>query len=481
MGPFPSLVIRGVTVIDGTGAAPFGPATVVVEQDRITGILSSDDPAAVAAEHGAEVIDGRGQFLIPGLVDCHAHLDSTITADFGTLNDPEYVLKLWLAHGITTVRDVAALLGLDWTVEHKRRSAAGMIAAPRILVYPVFPHLEEYANPEAARQWVRDVRERGADGVKFMMGSHAPEAVLLPIAGTVVEPAAEVYHAIVDEAQSLEMGLAIHNAPNSAFTILEAARAGIDSYEHIGGLTTTRQDTDPVGGFAGCASPTSEIVRDQIAELVELGLTIDPTLAVHEALRDEMRLRTADWHADYAMPNLTEAFEPSPKSHGSAIFQDWTTTDEVQWSGLIRGCMDFLNAFKDAGGRVTTGSDAGYIYLIYGFGLIREMELLREAGFTPMEAIQAATKNGAEVVRLGHETGTIEMGKKADLVLVGEDPLRNLKVLYGTGHLRYNPETARPERVGGIRYTIRDGIVWDAQALLADVRAMVAAAKAKPE
>jgi imidazolonepropionase-like amidohydrolase len=112
---------------------------------------------------------------------------------------------------------------------------------------------------------------------------------------------------------------------------------------------------------------------------------------------------------------------------------------------------------------------------LYGFGFIRELELLREAGFHPLEVISAATIKGAEALGMADQIGSVEVGKLADLVLVDANPLENLKVLYGTGALVLN-ENNEPTRIGGVRYTIKDGIVYDAKALLGDVRNLVQAA-----
>jgi imidazolonepropionase-like amidohydrolase len=143
--------------------------------------------------------------------------------------------------------------------------------------------------------------------------------------------------------------------------------------------------------------------------------------------------------------------------------------------------MEFLNEYKNRGGRVTTGSDSGFIYKLYGFDYIRELELLQEAGFHPLEVIRAATFSGAEALTEPKgktpDFGTVRPGMLADLVLVEENPLANLKVLYGTGAIRVNDETGNVERVGGVRYVIKDGIVYDAKRLLADVEKIVAAAK----
>lgn len=104
---------------------------------------------------------------------------------------------------------------------------------------------------------------------------------------------------------------------------------------------------------------------------------------------------------------------------------------------------------------------------------------MREAGFHPLEVIRSATNQAAEALGMDDEIGTIQVGKKADLVIVPENPIENLKVLYGTGWIRLNDDTREVERVGGVKYTIKDGIIFDARALLADVRAMVEAQKAE--
>jgi hypothetical protein len=213
-------------------------------------------------------------------------------------------------------------------------------------------------------------------------------------------------------------------------------------------------------------------VRD---ELISLDFTLNPTMTIYEASRDLMREMNADWHQEYTLPTLWDFFQPSRYAHGSYWF-DWTTDDEIAWKKNFQQWMTFLNDYKNHGGRVTTGSDAGYIFKVYGFAFIRELELLREAGFNALEVIQSATINGAEALGMADEIGSIRIGKKADLVVVSENPLPNFKVLYGTGHFRLNKKN-QPVRVGGVNYTIKDGIVYHAKTLLAEVKAMVKKAK----
>lgn len=481
-GPFNRLVIENANLVDGTGAPNRGPVTIVIEGDRIVDIRGGTTGGLHGVHggygEGARVIDAGGKFVLPGFVDAHSHLGTPSHAAAGSLTDPEYVLKLWLAHGITTVRDVGALMGLDWTLEHKRRSAAGEISAPRIVVHGLFP--ERLDSPEDARKWVRAVHRKGADGVKFL--GAAPELIAAAMA----------------EAQKLKMKTAYHHAQVSVtrINVLDSARLGLDSMEHWYGLPeamfedrviqdyphdynySNEQDRFGEAGrlWLQAAAPGSPTWNETIAELLALDFTLDPTFTIYEAARDVMRARNAEWHAEYTMPYIMRAFEPNPAVHGSFFF-DWTTAHEIAWRHNYRRWMQFVNDYKNAGGRVTAGSDAGFIYKLYGFAYVRELELLQEAGFHPLEVLRSATLSGAELLGMDRDIGSVELGKKADLVIVDENPLANFKVLYGTGHRRLNMESGQMETTGGIRYTIKDGIVFDAKALLQDVRELVAEQK----
>ena len=214
----------------------------------------------------------------------------------------------------------------------------------------------------------------------------------------------------------------------------------------------------------------------RLGEFHDLDFYINPTLTIYAAGRDVMRARNADWHALYTLPSLQEYYVPSRIDHGS-YWYDWTSHDEIAWKNFYRVWMQFLNEYKNRGGKVTVGSDSGFIYQLYGFGTILELELLQEAGFHPLEVIRAATMHGAQEIfkPLGTpiEYGVIRAGLRADLIIVEENPLANMKVLYGTGAVKLNDETGRPERVGGVKWTIKDGIVYDAKQLLKDVEEMV--------
>jgi len=483
-GPFKRLILRGVIVINGEGAPPIGPMDVVIEGNRIASIVNVGSPGVPVKEserpeagEDDRVMQLEGYYLLPGFIDMHAHFGGD---DQGA--PAEYPAKLWLAHGITTIREPGSFNGLEWVQNHQRRSEKNTIAAPRIVPYLGFgmgadgPFLE----PEEARVWVRGIASDGASGIKFF---GAPP---------------EIMAAALDEARNQGLGSAMHHAQLDVvqWNVLDSARAGLTSMEHWYGLPEAMFEDQVIQdypadynysneqdrfGQAGrlwkeAAPPGSEkwnTVRD---ELIELDFTLDPTLTIYEASRDLMREMNADWQQDYAHPSLWAFFQPSRYAHGSYWF-DWTTADEIAWKQNYQLWMQFLDDYKNHGGRVTLGSDSGYIWKLYGFGYIREMELLQEAGFSPLEVIRSATIEGAEALGMDDRIGSIRPGKLADLVITEYNPLENFKVLYGTGHFRLNDDN-QPVRVGGVRYTIKDGIVYDARELLSDVREIVIEARA---
>ena len=482
-GPFAKLVITNVNVIDGTGAPAYGPVEIEITANRITQITAiggTRDFGGVGKQYGTDtkVIDGAGGFVLPGFINTHDHIGTPTHAYGGKLTSSNYVFKLLLAHGITTVRDVGSLMGLRWTMRHRELSASNIISAPRILAYALFP--EKTPTPEAAVKWVRAVHEAGADGVKFLGASP------------------EVFKAAIAEINRLDMGSAYHHSQLAVTrqNALQSAKLGVHSIEHWYGLPEAmfsdktvqnypsnynyndEQDRFRQAGrlWAQGVEPGSDRWRQTIDDLIDTGVTLNPTFVVYEASRDLSRAKTLPWHADYTMPYAWQSWQPNPRVHGSYFF-DWKSEDEIAWRNNYRLWMQFVNDFKNAGGRVSVGEDSGFMYALYGFSYIRELELLQEAGFHPLEVIRAATLNGAELLRMNEDIGTVAIGKKADLVLVQENPLDNLKLLYGTNGERYDFASGAIVSSTGIRYTIKDGMVFDAKLMLQQVREMVMAEK----
>ena len=388
-----------------------------------------------------------------------------------------------MGHGITTIRDPYCSNGLDWVLEHKAKSTRNSITAPRILAYTGFGqgNNNPINSPQEAREWIRENSEKGADGVKFF-GARP-----------------DIFAAALDENQKLGLRSACHHAQLNVarWNVLHSARAGLTSMEHWYGLPealftdrtvqdfpldynyNNEQDRFEEAGrlWSQAAPPYSEHWNKVMTELLKLDLTLDPTFNIYEASRDLMRARRAEWHEEYTLPSLWRFYQPSKISHGS-YWHNWGTEQEVNWRENYRLWMTFVNEYKNRGGRVTAGSDSGFIFQLYGFGFIRELELLREAGFHPLEVIMAATLNASQALGMEEKIGTAEVGKLADLVIVDQNPLENLKVLYGTGAIKLT-EDNQVVRVGGVKFTIKDGIIYDAKKLLADVRDMVKEAKEK--
>jgi imidazolonepropionase len=174
IGPFKRLVLRGATVIDGTGAPPIGPIDIVVEQGRIAelrkvGYAGAPIHPKRRPAKGDHEIDCHGKFVTPGFIDCHAHAGVAYHATHGWVPPVDYVYKLWLAHGVTTVREMGSFNGLGWMLDQRALSAENKIAAPRLLSYVYVPvvndMLKTIHTPDQARAWLRRIKERGADGV----------------------------------------------------------------------------------------------------------------------------------------------------------------------------------------------------------------------------------------------------------------------------------------------------------------------------
>jgi hypothetical protein len=484
-GPYTQLIIRGVTLINGTGAPPFGPVDIVIEKNRIVKIQNVGSPSLPinaarrpALKEGGKEINCEGMYAMPGFIDMHGHIGGK---EQGT--PAEYVFKLWMAHGITTIRDPSAGNGLSWVLEHKTKSLENTITAPRIFAYTAFGQGSKtpITNAEEARTWVRENAKNGADGIKFF---GAPP---------------EVMDAAIRENKALGLRSTCHHAQVDVarWNVVNSAKAGMTSMEHWYGLPEALFEDKTIQNFpadynynneehrfeeAGklwkqAAAPYTPHWNKVMNDLLAVDFTLDPTFNIYDANRDLHRARRAEWHENYTLPSLWKFYEPSFQSHGS-YWVNWGTEQEVEWKNNYRLWMTFVNEYKNRGGRVTAGSDNGFIYETYGFGYIRELELLREAGFHPLEVIRSATLYGAQALGQEKDLGSVEVGKLADIVIVNANPLKNLQVLYGTGAVHLTPDN-KITRIGGVQYTVKDGIVYDAKKLLRDVKNMVDVEKKK--
>jgi imidazolonepropionase-like amidohydrolase len=479
-GPFKRLIIRGVNLIDGYGSSPRGPVDVVVEGNKIVEIASVGYPHVKIDEtkrpKGAtKEIDANGMYLMPGLIDLHVHQGTQQKAP-----ESEYYNKLWLANGITTVRGVP-FASFDYSIKERERSARNEITAPRYSVYQRpgtgwgrgVPR-----TPDEAREWVRWAKEHGVDGLK--VGAER----------------ADIMAALMDEAKKLNLGSTAHLQQGGVAQMNAdmATKLGLETVTHFYGIFESMYENNSVqpwpldanlqdeqtrfGQVArqwSLVKPHSEKWNQFLKNLKERDVTLDPTMTTYLTGRDVVKRMNEPWHAKYTIPTQWDFYSPSRTNHG-AYFYDWTTEDEVAWRNFYHVWMQFVNEYKNMGGRVTASSDAGFIYNTPGFSTIEELELLQEAGFTPGEAIRAGTLHAAETLfKPMHkhiEFGVVEPGMIADLVIVDANPMANLKVLYGTGWFRLNDQTQKVEKYGGIKWTIKDGIVYDAKKLLDDIEKM---------
>ena len=223
-GPFPQLILRGAMLIDGTGAPPTGPVDIVVRNNRIDRIISvssttpgmANNASRLPLEKDGKELNCEGMYVMPGFVDMHGHIGG------GQAPIAEYVFKLWMAHGVTTIRDPGSGNGLDWVLDQKSKSAQNLITAPRIKAYVTFGSgaKEPIRTPEQARAWVSDNKTKGADGIKFF--GAAPE----------------IMNAALRENKRLGLRSACHHAQMGVarWNVVQSAAAGLTTMEHWYGL-----------------------------------------------------------------------------------------------------------------------------------------------------------------------------------------------------------------------------------------------------
>ena len=312
----------------------------------------------------------------------HAHIGGS-----HQVTSAEYTFKLWLAHGITTVREPGSFNGANFVLDHADKSEKNQITAPRIVPYFVFGlgRKESISSASDAKSWVKKIARQGAKGIKFF-GTHP-----------------DIFQAAIEEADKRGLKTMMHHAQLDVVHLnaLDSARMGLTTMEHWYGLPESMFTKRVIQNYpfsynynneqhrfaeAGklwlqAAEPGSakwNAVRD---ELIGLDFTINPTMTIYEASRDLMRERNADWHSDYTLPGLWKFFQASRYAHGSYWF-DWTTQDEINWKNNYRRWMTFLNDFKNHGGRVTTGSDSGYIYKTYRFRVCSRARVASGSGLS---------------------------------------------------------------------------------------------------
>jgi len=448
----PSLALLHVTVIDGTGAPPKPDMTVIIVGYRIAEIAKSN---AVSIPRSTRTIDATGSFLIPGLWDMHAHPDDP---ELWPVNPPpkekEKLLTLLIANGVTGIRDMGGDLKLlqDW----RARVGAGTMIGPHVYACgplldgpkPMWPGSIAISTAEQGRQAVRDLKQKRADFVKVYS--------LLP---------REAYFAIADESKKVKLPFAGH-VPDSV-TPEEASDAGQASEEHLLQIVEACSDREAIKKKvdelreAGAtpvdrrrayietmlATFDGKKAEALFAKFVKNNTWITPTVIVwqNNASFEDDSAKYAD-RMKYLPRYIREYWDPKNNAHLKGRSPERLAAEKL----LVKKYLEVIGAMQRAGVKLMTGSDFGANPLLFpGWGIHDEMALLVRAGLTPMEAIQAATRNPATFLRLDKSVGTIEKNKLADMVLLSANPLedinntRKIAAVFFQGRMFDRPELNR--------------------------------------
>jgi imidazolonepropionase-like amidohydrolase len=445
----PVIALTHVRVIDGTGAAAKEDQTVVISKGRIASVSAA---ASATIPKDAQVLDLHGYSVIPGLVGMHDHMFYPMgNAVFGEM---AYSFpRLYLAGGVTTIRTTGSLEPYT-DIELKKSIDAGQTPGPKIHV--TGPYLEgkgsfaiqlhQLTGPEDATRTVNYWMDEGVDDFKAYM---------------FITPA-ELSAAI---AAAHKRGAKI-TGHLCSIGFREAAALGIDNLEH-GLLVDTEffpekkpgqcpeEPENPV--LISKLDVNSGPLHEMILDLIQHHVAVTSTLPVFEmgsfAGRPTMQKRVLDVLSPDAR---TAILENRLRSSDSSTLRKRYGSETSPWPAAFKKEMEFEHAFSQAGGLLLAGPDpTGMGGVIAGFGDQREVELLVEAGFSPVQAIQIATSNGAQYLGEADKIGTIGAGKQADLVVIKGDPSNNI------------------EDIENVETVFKDGIGYDSAKLIESVRGIV--------
>lgn len=398
------LAIRHARVVVGDGRV-LSRATVFVSSGRISRIDTTPAADAVAARR---VIEASGQTLMPGLIDAHVHVES-------------WSAPLFLKYGVTAVRDVHnardVILPLsreDSPVRPRIVAAGAMLDGPGSF----WPNAIVVTDVTSVRVAVRRQVEAGAGVIKVY--TRLPSAMIA---------------AIVQEARARGVPVAAHLGRATA---TEAAVAGVTSIEHLSGVADAasidrerlrRAHDDFLAGWTAFELEWLRLqpaALEQVARtLVERGVTVVPTLALHEAFS---RLADPDLLQDPALADVPA--EVGRRAWAPADIMSrakWTPETLAQFKRVVPVLQRFVTLYVKAGGRVVAGTDTAQQFVVPGASLHRELELYVAGGLTPAQALRSATTDAADLLGIAARTGSIHVGKDADLVLVNGDPLTDIR------------------------------------------------------
>ena len=435
----PVIALTNATLIDGTGTAPKANQTIVIRDGKIAAVGAT---GSVAVPPGARTIDATGQTVIPGIVGMHDHLFYTAAggreAPLG-YSGP----RLYLGSGVTTIRTTGSVAPYA-DIGTKHAVDGGQIPGPRIVLTAPYitgsgsngsNDMAVIDSPEAARRFVAYWGQEGATWIKAYTDIKRADL-----------------KAAIDEAHKRGMKVTGHLC---SVSFQEAVDLGIDNLEH-GFLTNTDFDPEKKPDFCpansmvrvGGANAMGDAGRATIKKMVDKKVPMTSTLAVFEMFfpnrptKDERMLNAMSPEVKQAYMTTRDMIDTSSK---------WPFTAD-----MLKNAMAFEKAFVDAGGVLAAGVDpTGFGGALPGFGDQRNYEMFIEAGFTPSQAVQIMTANGAKILGMYSHFGSIEAGKAADLVLLN-------------GNLVSDPSTIRK-----VTTVFRDGIGYDSPKLIESVKGRV--------
>jgi imidazolonepropionase-like amidohydrolase len=417
------IALEGATLIDGAGGAPKADALIIIRNGHIETIARVNE---IPIPKSAERINLAGKTIIPGLIDAHAHVERWATGRY-------------LAWGVTTVRDLHG--GTDTVLTLKNELNLGSILGPRMFsagamidgTPTTYPNATGVITPDQARRAVDQHAVAGVDYLKIY---------------TKITPG--LLRPLLDEAEKLRLPVAAHLGKTDALT---AARMGVISIEHMSGVVQTATG-DPSYANAhsnfltgwtteekGWASLDSSTVARTARALAQTKVAIVPTLVVHDMLA---RLDNPILLTRPGMEDVPESAQ-SVRSVPSLLRRTgWRSSDFEAFRRSRRRQDQFVREYKRAGGAIAAGSDAANQLLIPGYSLHEEMSLLVAAGLTPLEAITAATRRGAQLLR-ADSLGMLAPGKVADLVVLNGNPARNIAATRDIAMVMIRGRMIRPD------------------------------------
>ena len=414
------LAITHITVIDATGARAKPDMTVVILDGRISSIGRA---GKTKIPNGAREIDGKGKFLMPALWDMHVHFF-----------DAERTLPLFVANGVLGVRELGG--PMDDVMKWRADAAGNKIVSPRIVTAGRILD----GDPPSSRPEYTDVVKNAAEGRAAVRRLKSRGVDLIKVYDVLSR---ESYFAIADEAKKL--GLTFGGHTPTAITTIEASDAGQSTIEHLGKVLE-----DSSGDPARIDAIQAEKTNDYFAFTTRLGRVYDATIETYSRQKAAEIFKHFRKNKTWQVPTLVtkygRTFIDELDAKGDPRTKYLPASDVAYWKPAVGffsryRTQSYIEAQKRyylrekqlvgdmnrAGVGILAGTDSMAAYVIPGFSLHDELALYVEAGLTPLQALQTATRNPAEYLGELATEGTIEKGKHANLVLLDRDPLENIR------------------------------------------------------